>query len=139
VNLKFSSDDLSVSTANFDAELNQDQIDQFNENIKAGITRVDISDPQSTAPYSANALVNATMSGNNNIKVNNKNGYFVDAGDGNDKITGNIGDDSLLGGNGIDTMLGGDGDDTYILLEGSTGGDIISDSNGDFDTLLYNF
>ena len=136
-NLKFSSDDLSVSTANFDAELNQDQIDQFNENIKAGIVRVDISDPQSTAPYSANALVNATMSGNNNIKVNNENGYFVDAGDGNDKITGNNGDDSLLGGNGIDTMLGGGGDDTYILLEGSTGGDIISDSGGDFDTLLY--
>jgi|GEM_PF-5229842 len=136
-NLKFSSDDLSVSTANFDADLNQDQIDKFNENIKAGIVRVDISDPQSTAPYSANALVNATMSGNNNIKVNNENGYFVDAGDGNDKITGNIGDDSLLGGNGIDTMLGGGGDDTYILLEGSTGGDIISDSGGGFDTLLY--
>ncbi|MEV5407188.1 calcium-binding protein, partial [Streptomyces albidoflavus] len=73
---------------------------------------------------------------------------IVDAGDGNDTITGSdfadvlrgsrgndtlnggAGNDTLAGGAGIDTLNGGDGDDTFLLSGTSDADDIINGGSG---------
>lgn len=69
---------------------------------------------------------------------------IIQAGDGNDLITGGIGNDLLRGQNGNDTILsgagtdqieGGDGDDR-LVLEDISAGDTIN-GGADTDTLVY--
>jgi Ca2+-binding RTX toxin-like protein len=133
-NLKVSTNDFARTT-NIDIQLNAEQLKEWNSDP--------VSDGDIFNPAGTNLLTNIAegppdiIPTNDIITIKNTDGYYVDAGAGNDKITGNIGDDSLLGGNGNDTMLGGLGDDTYILSMGSTGSDIISDSGGSFDNLTY--
>jgi hypothetical protein len=52
-------------------------------------------------------------------------GVRVDAGEGNDKLTGGSGDDELNGGPGNDILKGGLGDD---LIDGGTGEDLYDES-----------
>ncbi|ROH83494.1 hypothetical protein ED236_12295, partial [Pseudomethylobacillus aquaticus] len=48
--------------------------------------------------------------------------YYINAGGGNDTVTGTEGSDFLVGGSGNDSLSGGDGNDSYI---GGTGNDTI--------------
>jgi Ca2+-binding RTX toxin-like protein len=52
----------------------------------------------------------------------NSNGNWVDAGDGNDRVTGGFGADSIVGGAGDDVLNGGRGND---VLVGGAGRDIL--------------
>jgi len=133
-NFNISSKDFSSTTALSDIVLNSDLIGF----LQANRSTLDFFDPQVVFERKfPGYLYTIAKFGSNIITIKNTDGYYVDAGDGNDKITGNIGDDSLFGGNGNDTMQGGLGDDTYILSMGSIGSDIISDSGGSFDNLTY--
>jgi Ca2+-binding RTX toxin-like protein len=51
----------------------------------------------------------------NIISVTSKTGVAIDAGAGNDKITGGIGDDTLIAGAGKDSLTGGKGNDTFKI------------------------
>lgn len=61
----------------------------------------------------------------------------VQAGRGNDHITGGTFDDTIRGGNGNDVLVGGAGDDTLLgeegrdRLDGGTGDDSLDGGNGD--------
>ena len=81
--------------------------------------------------------------------------YYVNAGMGNDSVTGNTGNDFLVGGGGDDTLVGGDGNDSFIggagvdVLQGGAGNerfvfntaadltaDALVDGGADLDTLV---
>jgi Ca2+-binding RTX toxin-like protein len=72
-------------------------------------------------------------------------GLTIDAGGGNDTITGSQGDDQLLGGDGNDVVTGGRGNDTAQLGNGNDtfvwnpgdGSDVVEGEAGT-DTLLFN-
>ena len=134
-NLKVVTNDLTITTSLVDIQMNAEQLESWNnEDVGDG----DIFDPAPGNLITNIAEIQRILFPTNDIfTIKNTDGYYVDAGAGNDKITGNVGDDSLLGGDGNDTMQGGLGDDTYILSMGSTGSDIISDSGGSFDNLTY--
>ena len=51
----------------------------------------------------------------------------IDAGSGNDSVTGSAGADAILGGLGVDSLVGGDGNDT---LTGGGGLDVLNGGNG---------
>lgn len=55
---------------------------------------------------------------------------------GEDVLGGDEGNDTLDGGAGNDSLFGGDGDDTYVFADGS-GHDVIEDSEGTLDTILF--
>ncbi len=82
----------------------------------------------------------------NNIIHGNSGNNMLYGYDGNDIIYGGAGNDTIYGGNnndiisgdaGNDTLYGGDGDDTYIF-KNNDGIDIISDSSGKNDKILFN-
>ncbi len=56
----------------------------------------------------------------------------IDAGSGNDTVTGSSGDDAILGGLGVDSLVGADGNDT---LTGGGGLDLLHGGNGE-DTFV---
>jgi Ca2+-binding RTX toxin-like protein len=58
---------------------------------------------------------------------------LIDAGSGNDTITGSSGGDNILGGLGVDQLNGGNGDDTLI---GGGGLDSLNGGSGN-DTFVY--
>ncbi|MDZ4324197.1 MAG: hypothetical protein U1A73_04130, partial [Pseudomonas sp.] len=60
--------------------------------------------------------------------------YYVNAGMGNDTITGGAGNDFLVGGAGDDFITGGLGNDSFI---GGGGADTISGEDGN-DVMIYN-
>lgn len=53
--------------------------------------------------------------GDQTINIKTDQGYEIDAGAGNDSVTGGAGDDSLTGGLGSDTLKGGKGADTFVF------------------------
>lgn len=72
-----------------------------------------------------------------------QNAARIEAGDGNDRVTGSEGDDIISGGAGRDTLRGGAGDDTLIgsegrdRLEGGEGADTyVLKSDGDVDRII---
>lgn len=78
-------------------------------------------------------LESKVLDGDNVISVTSTaDGYTIDSGLGNDKITGNVGADSINGGDGNDTEIGGLGVDSLI---GGTGSDSLDGGAG--DDLLY--
>lgn len=52
----------------------------------------------------------------------------IDAGLGNDTVTGSIGNDVIIGGAGSDILIGGNGNDTYRFGVGS-GADLIQEND----------
>jgi trimeric autotransporter adhesin len=57
-------------------------------------------------------------------------------GEGNDLLAPEEGNDILVGGKGNDSLVGEAGNDTYII-EAGDGGDLINDSLGEGDTIIY--
>ncbi len=64
-------------------------------------------------------------------------GIWLNAGAGNDNVTGGLGNDVLIGGVGNDSLSGGAGDDTYVFNAGD-GCDTIIDAEGVSKLLLGN-
>jgi Ca2+-binding RTX toxin-like protein len=60
-------------------------------------------------------------------------GFVVDAGDGNDNVTGSSDDETVLAGNGTDTVNAGNGADT---ITGGAGLDVLTGGNG-ADCFVY--
>ena len=60
--------------------------------------------------------------------------YYINAGMGDDRISGGRGEDFLVGGAGNDRLNGNEGDDSFI---GGAGNDTIFDTAGD-DTSIFN-
>ena len=60
----------------------------------------------------------------------------VSGGAGHDTITGTSGNDVLAGSTGDDTLAGGLGDDTYLFNRGDQN-EIIQETGGESDTLLF--
>lgn len=60
-------------------------------------------------------LSDLVLASSNIITIKNNDGFYVDAGIGNDKITGGNGDDYIAGGKGKDTITGGLGADLFII------------------------
>jgi len=60
--------------------------------------------------------------------------HYINAGQGNDTVTGGVGNDFLVGGAGNDTLNGAAGNDSFI---GGAGNDIINGGDGD-DTAIFN-
>ena len=60
---------------------------------------------------------------------------FIDAGAGNDRVTGSQGDDRVIGGAGNDTLRGEGGDDIFVVEGTDQGRDRIIGGAG-FDTIL---
>ncbi len=58
----------------------------------------------------------------------------IDAGSGNDQVTGTSGDDTIIGGAGYDTLRGGGGDDVFVVEGTGQGEDQIFGDAG-FDTI----
>jgi len=54
----------------------------------------------------------------------------IDAGAGNDRVTGSAGDDIIIGGAGNDRLSGGDGDDTFVVTGQNDGFDRFSGGAG---------
>jgi Ca2+-binding RTX toxin-like protein len=61
---------------------------------------------------------------------------FLEGGRGRDNLNGNDGDDVLVGGRCRDSLNGGLGNDTYKMSRGD-GADIIADTGGESDTLVF--
>ena len=59
----------------------------------------------------------------------------IDAGSGNDQVTGTDGDDTIIGGAGFDTLRGGGGDDVFVVEGAGQGEDQIFGDAG-FDRIL---
>jgi Ca2+-binding RTX toxin-like protein len=60
-------------------------------------------------------LVSIFFDGDNTIVITSKEGKEIDAGTGNDRVTGGIGNDAIIAGAGRDTLAGGKGNDIFIL------------------------
>ena len=78
---------------------------------------------------------NDTLEGGNGADRINQNPTFVpsgnltiDAGDGNDTVSGGTGNDNIDAGDGNDVVSGGDGNDT---IDGNNGNDVLNGDNGD--------
>ncbi len=101
--------------ANFSGDNTVETIDGgAGANIVAGTANNDVLD------FSATILANITR---------------IDAGSGNDTVTGSAGDDVIVGGAGIDTLKGGDGDDTFLIEGTDTAYDTVNGGLG-IDTVL---
>jgi Ca2+-binding RTX toxin-like protein len=79
--------------------------------------------------------INAGM-GNDTVSGSEVDDFLV-GGAGNDILRGRLGDDSFIGGGGNDTIRGGDGDDVAIFNVSTDGSDTASLGDGD-DVVLVN-
>jgi Ca2+-binding RTX toxin-like protein len=82
----------------------------------------------------ANAVTieNATTGGGNDALIGNDAANRLDAGSGNDTLTGGAGDDILIGGIGADSLTGGGGADTFRFGSGDSGVAVGRDTITDF-------
>ncbi|TNC97038.1 MAG: Ig family protein, partial [Rhodocyclaceae bacterium] len=73
---------------------------------------------------------------------------LIDAGAGNDSVTGSAGNDIIVGGSGTDNLIGNGGDDSFLIagtdagydrFEGGAGYDVIRGSTGDDVIRMYNY
>ncbi|NUB43993.1 hypothetical protein GEU84_006345 [Fertoebacter nigrum] len=76
--------------------------------------------------------INAGM-GNDTVTGSSANDFLV-GGAGNDQMSGGLGNDSFIGGGGNDTILGGDGRDTLIFNIATDGADRVN-LGADMDTV----
>ncbi len=76
-----------------------------------------------------------TLETANAITVKTADGVEVDAGGGNDTLTGGKGRDTLGGGSGNDTIAGGDGND--LIIGGDGEGNDAYDGGKGTDTVMY--
>ena len=60
-------------------------------------------------------LASFFFAADNTISISSSAGVAIDAGEGNDKVTGGIGNDTITAGAGKDTLTGGKGNDTFVL------------------------
>lgn len=77
-----------------------------------------------------------SKSGDNIVTVKTDDGIAIDAGAGNDRLTGGGGDDTLIGGEGRDVLTGGRGNDSFVLrfsdYDFSSSKSVLADTVTDF-------
>jgi Ca2+-binding RTX toxin-like protein len=85
-------------------------------------------------------LTSMFMSGDSTIAITSKLGIAIDAGAGNDKVTGGIGNDTITAGAGKDVLAGGKGNDTFVLkkedYDFSSSKTVLADTISDFKYVL---
>jgi Ca2+-binding RTX toxin-like protein len=116
----YSSNQVTLSLRNFnvstpDISINSKliQSDQSYDDVVLGL-----SDGESLADIENSFLAvfdELVLSASNVITIRNKDGFYINAGDGSDRVTGGIGDDAISGGKGRDTLSGGQGADIFII------------------------
>jgi hypothetical protein len=130
----YSSNQVTLSLRNFnvstpDISINSKliQSDQSYDDVVLGL-----SDGESLADIENSFLAvfdELVLSASNVITIRNKDGFYINAGDGSDRVTGGIGDDAISGGKGKDTLSGGQGADIFII----SGANL---TNSDVDIIL---
>ncbi|WP_291295600.1 S8 family serine peptidase [Elioraea sp.] len=85
-----------------------------------------------------NGFTVSTGAGNDSITVTGWNGWSyasIDAGAGDDRVTGTSGADTIRGGTGNDSLAGGAGRDVFVFRRGD-GQDVITDFNQNATDML---
>jgi Ca2+-binding RTX toxin-like protein len=108
LNVKYQGADFNVSTS------------KYNDNFTiAGFEQIpDVTaDALSFDAILSNSLTlnSFTLSADNTIVVTTKVGAIINAGAGNDTVTGGVGNDMIAGGSGKDRLTGGKGNDVFSL------------------------
>ena len=109
--MKFISSDYSVATTKFTKILSASEGDSYN--IGQGSTEVDFATISNDVRRLAAYLLE-----DNTISITATSGFEIDAGGGNDTVTGGIGNDIITGGIGNDIITGGLGNDSIIAGAG---------------------
>jgi len=128
--MKFISSDLSVSTAKFAKTITATEMDSYNIGSDAGDFSTISNDVRRLAAY---------LLQDNTISIIATSGFEIDAGTGNDIVTGGIGNDIITGGLGNDIITGGLGNDSIVAgagkdkLTGGKGDDVYKISKSDYD------
>ncbi len=129
-NVRYAQDDFSVTTAKFAFTMREEEF--------ASLPPVTPEDGVDLGAISANIGVfhQFVMRGDNTIAVTSATGAEIDAGAGNDRLTGGAGDDTLIAGAGRDALSGGRGNDTFVLrfsdYDFSTAKSVLADTVADF-------
>jgi len=108
-NIKYILSEYSVTTAKYAEILSVAQMESLPQ------ISPDSDSNLSTIKGSIPGFAELFIKGDNTISITSTSGASVDAGAGNDTITGGIGNDSLVGGAGKDKLTGGKGNDIFKL------------------------
>ncbi len=134
-NIRYVLSDYSVTTAKYSDILTYaewDALPDINGNGEA-------ADFGSTL-NNLSQLTSMFMSGDSTIAITSKLGVAIDAGAGNDKVTGGIGNDTITAGAGKDVLAGGKGNDTFILkkedYDFTSSKTVLADTISDFKYVL---
>jgi Ca2+-binding RTX toxin-like protein len=108
-NIKYILSDYSVTTAKYAEILSVAEMEALPQ--ISPDNNSDLNSIKGNIP----AFAELFIKGDNTIAITTTSGASVDAGAGNDKITGGIGNDTLIAGEGKDALTGGKGNDTFVL------------------------
>jgi len=128
--MKFISSDLTVATAKFSNTYTGFELDRFGVNDDSGDLASISNGVRQLAAY---------LLQDNAIIITATSGFEIDAGAGNDSITGGLGNDIITGGLGNDIITGGLGNDSILAgagkdkLTGGKGDDVYKISKSDYD------
>ena len=128
--MKYISSDYSVATGKFTKMLTATEGDSYNIGFEAGDFSAISDGVRRLAAY---------LLEDNTITINATSGFEIDAGFGNDTVTGGIGNDIITGGLGNDIINGGLGNDSILAgagkdkLAGGKGDDVFKLSKSDYD------
>jgi hypothetical protein len=113
-NLNVTTNDISFSSKGFsNVTVGEEFLNTFYD-IETIVRNESLS--EETTPLNiAASLISISNKGDDTVKLKNSDGYWVDAGDGKDVVSGGIGDDSIIGGAGSDKLTGGKGLDTFMF------------------------
>ncbi len=129
-NIKFILSDCSVTTAKYAEILSVAEMESLPQ------ISPDNNSNLSTIKGNVPAFAELFIKGDNTIVITSTAGTSIDAGAGNDKITGSIGNDTLIAGAGKDTLAGGKGNDTFVLSKSdydfTSAKTILADTISDF-------
>ncbi len=106
--IKYTNADYAMITAKFSKIMTIEESDSLT-NIAEDAGNFD------TISTNVTNLVPIFFDVDNAIVITSKDGKEIDAGAGNDRVTGGIGNDAIIAGAGRDTLAGGKGNDTFIL------------------------
>ncbi len=108
-NIKYILSDYSVTTAKYAEILSVAEMESLPQ------ISPDSDSNLSTIKGSIPSFAELFIKGDNTISITSTSGASVDAGAGNDTITGGIGNDTIAAGAGKDKLTGGKGNDTFKI------------------------
>ncbi|WP_236037641.1 calcium-binding protein [Belnapia arida] len=112
-------------------------IDTLDNSQSTTALTIDLSQPVSPAlDLNLVSIEGAKTGTGNDTIIGNDDGNQLDAGAGNDDISGGAGNDTIVGGSGGDVLTGGDGANTFVFA-GEFGEDLILDFKVGVDKLEF--